>query len=69
MRIGVIGSRTLPEEYQQQVALVVGYLLDRGHTICHGGTIGCDHFVLHALLDEHACQQGILFSAWKDIVF
>jgi len=67
MLIGVIGSRSLPEEYFSQVSAVVTYLLDRGHTICHGGALGTDHFVLRALLAEHSSSRGILFSAWRDI--
>jgi predicted Rossmann fold nucleotide-binding protein DprA/Smf involved in DNA uptake len=67
MRIGVVGARSLPAEYQRQVGAVVGYLLDQGHTVCHGGALGCDHFVLQALLAEHSACRGILFSAWRDI--
>lgn len=67
MRIGVIGSRTLPEEDQGKVCQVIEYLLDRGHYILHGGALGCDHFVLQALLSDHSSDRGILFSAWRDI--
>ena len=67
MRIGVVGSRTLPQEYQGQVCQIVEYLLDREHVILHGGALGCDHFVLQTLLANHSSDRGILFSAWRDI--
>lgn len=67
MRIGVIGSRRLPEESFSRVSSVVQYLLDRGHSVCHGGALGCDHFVLRALLAEGSPGRGLLFSAWRDI--
>lgn len=67
MKIGVIGSRQLPEKYQIKVREVVEYLLDKGHIVCHGGAMGADHFVLKALLENHSSNKGILFSAWKNI--
>lgn len=67
MRIGVIGSRSLPEKYQGKVDEVVKYLLAQGHEICHGGAKGTDHFVLKTLIDQKASHKGILFSAWQSI--
>ena len=65
MQIGVVGSRELPEQYQEKVSEVVQYLLGRSHVIAHGGALGADHFVLKALLAHSGVNRAVLFSAWQ----
>jgi predicted Rossmann fold nucleotide-binding protein DprA/Smf involved in DNA uptake len=66
-QVGVIGSRALPKQYQQKVSEVVKYLISHGHTVCHGGALGADHFVLKALLEVNSSNKSILFSAWQNM--
>jgi predicted Rossmann fold nucleotide-binding protein DprA/Smf involved in DNA uptake len=66
-QVGVIGSRALPKQYQQKVSEVVKYLISGGHTVCHGGALGADHFVLKSLLEINSASKSILFSAWQNI--
>ena len=65
MQIGVVGSRQLPEQYQEKVNEVVQYLLGRGHIVAHGGALGADHYVLKALLAHSGVNRSVLFSAWQ----
>ena len=65
MQIGIIGSRELPEQFQEKVNDVVLYLLRRGHVVAHGGALGADHYVLKALLAHSGVNRSVLFSAWQ----
>ena len=66
--IGVIGSRTLPEEYREKARGMVRYLLDKGYGIASGGAVGADAYALDALLELGQAHRGVIFSPWKHII-
>ena len=66
--IGIIGSRTLPEEYKGKVKDMVKYLLGKGYDIASGGAIGADAYALDALLELGQAHRGVIFSPWKHVI-
>ena len=66
--IGIIGSRTLPEEYRGKVREMVKYLLGKGYGIASGGAVGADAYALDALLELGQAHRGVIFSPWKHII-
>ena len=60
--IGVIGSRTLPEEYREKARGMVRYLLDKGYGIASGGAVGADAYALDALLELGQAHRGVILA-------
>lgn len=65
--VGVIGSRSLPEDFSPVVHSVVAFFLSLGFDIASGGAMGADFYALSALLDYSASSSGTIFSAWQSI--
>ena len=66
--VGVIGSRTLPSVYAEQVGDIVEDLIARGYHIASGGAIGTDQFVIERLLRIGLSNQCTIYSAWKNFL-
>lgn len=67
MRIGVIGSRELPESFRAQVSGIVQDLIARGYYIHTGGALGADAFALEAVISADSCSQAVVFSPWVSV--
>lgn len=65
--IGIVGARTLPESYREQVSEVVRYLIDRDYLIHTGGAVGADQFALEAVISQGAVARGALFTPWQSV--
>jgi hypothetical protein len=65
--IGIVGARTLPDSFREQVSGVVRYLLSRDYHIHTGGALGADLFALQAVIEQEAFSRGLLLSAWASV--
>ncbi len=59
MQIGVVGSRQLPEQYQEKVNEVVQYLLGRGHIAANGGALGAGKMWRRLAMERGVYQSDL----------
>jgi hypothetical protein len=64
--IGVIGSRSLPNNISEQVGEIVEDLLDRGFNISTGGAVGADEFCVAHLVHIGLADRATIFAPWKE---
>ena len=63
--VGVIGSRSLPLQYAEQVGAVVDDLLKRKNQIASGGAVGADEYCLAYLIHTGEADKGTVYSPWS----
>lgn len=65
--IGIVGARTLPDSYRDQIREVVSYLVQRDYRIHTGGAIGADQYVLESVISLGVIDRAMIFSAWATV--
>ncbi|MBU0579722.1 MAG: DNA-processing protein DprA [Candidatus Omnitrophica bacterium] len=60
--VGIVGSRTLPDSYRDQIREVVSYLLEHSYHIHSGGAVGADQFALEAVISLGGFRHSAIFS-------
>lgn len=63
--IGIVGSRSLPDNFRFHVREVVAQLLIKDCHINSGGAIGADSYAIAALLRHGKAYRGVIYSAWN----